>query len=250
MSYNVKLEAFEGPFDLLVYLIEKSQMDIYNIQISVITSQYLEHLEQIKKLNVEVVSEFLVLAATLIEIKSKMLLPNHEKEEGVLEAEDDPRNDLVQKILEYRKFKNAVEILKEKKEIAGKSIYKVRENFDEIIEKSSKDREHIDIDIDSFVDAFNTFLKKRKRISDIKKRYQEIEGQRISIDDRIYELKHMLKNNSSLKFSDIINYDCDKHEIIVTFVSILELLKERIVVAIQDGNFEEIIIKRVDGGAV
>ncbi len=239
MSYNVKLDIFEGPFDLLVYLIEKSQMDIYDIQISVITSQYLEHLDVIKKLNVDVVSEFLVLAATLIEIKSKMLLPSHKDEEGVLE-EDDPRTELVQKILEYKKFKHAVVKLQESSSVAKRSIYKVKEDMDVIINQSSIEREVIDLDIDDFVDAFNAFLKKRKKISDIKKRYQEIEGQRISIEDKIHQLKIMLNHQNEIMFSEIIMEDDDKHEIIVTFVAVLELLKQRIVVATQQQLFDEI----------
>ncbi len=250
MSYNVKLDIFEGPFDLLVYLIEKSQMDIYDIQISVITAQYLEHLDVIKKLNVDVVSEFLVLAATLIEIKSKMLLPSHKDEEGVLDAEDDPRTELVQKILEYKKYKNAVVKLQERNEMATRSVYKVKEDINMIINQSSIEREIIDLDIDDFVDAFNAFLKKRKKISDIKKRYQEIEGQRISIEDKIHQLKIMLNHQREIMFSEIILEDDDKHEIIVTFVAVLELLKQRLVVATQKQLFEEIKLVKIDGGSI
>ncbi|NLK73372.1 MAG: segregation/condensation protein A, partial [Clostridiales bacterium] len=169
MTYNIKLNVFEGPFDLLVYLIEKAQMDIYDIQISEITQQYIDYMEMMKKFNLEVAAEFLVLAATLIEIKSRMLLPNKEAALNENIEEIDPRTELVQKILEYKKFKNAAEELKEREEIASHIYFKVKED----IGYQNGNSEYIDLDLDQFIQAFNLFLKKKKKIFDIQKKYLE-----------------------------------------------------------------------------
>ena len=117
MSYTVKLEVFEGPFDLLVHLIEKAKVDIYNIPIAKITEQYLEYLEGFTTFDLEIASEFLVMAASLIEIKSKMLLPDKNDEQLSMDiVEEDPRQDLVKRLLEYKKFKNAAEEFKKREE--------------------------------------------------------------------------------------------------------------------------------------
>lgn len=237
MSYNVKLEVFEGPFDLLVFLIEKAQMDIYDIAISEITEQYIEYIEMMQNFNLEVVSEFLVLAATLIEIKSKMLLLK--KEDTTIEETDeiDPRTELVQKILEYKKFKNAAEMLKEKHEQSSKIVFKVKEDlfFDE-------NKEYIDIDLDQFVKAFNLFLKKKKKISEIQKRYTEIKVEKISVKEKKEEIKKFFTINKKMDFIQLISDDYDKHETIVTFMAMLELIKDRFIKVKQHAIFGNIVL--------
>ena len=162
MPYTIKLDVFEGPFDLLVYLIEKAKVDIYDIPIAHITEQYLSYIKMMGKVNLEVMSEFLLLAATLIEIKSKMLLPRPKIESQTEEDMDDPRLSLVEKILEYKRFKYMADLFKGREEEALKIKYKVQEDLDNYIEDYNQ--EYINIDLDDFVKAFNIFLQKQKKI--------------------------------------------------------------------------------------
>ncbi|MCG8484632.1 MAG: segregation/condensation protein A [Clostridia bacterium] len=248
MAYNIKLEVFEGPFDLLVYLIEKSQMDIYDIPISKITKQYIDYIEMMQNLNLEVVSEFLVLAATLIEIKSKMLLPANKKLNMAEEEQEDPRSELIQKILEYKKFKNVANMLQENEEKSSKIFRKVQEDFS--LYSQEEYIEYIDVDIDQFVNAFNTFLKKRKKIYDIQKKYTEkIQGERISLEDKITQIKESFENASKLDFSNLIQDFYDKYEVIVTFSAMLELIRQKYIKVQQSVNFGTIILTKNKGAA-
>lgn len=246
MAYNVKLDLFEGPFDLLVYLIENAEMSIYDIQISEITSQYFEYIEYIQELNLDLASEFLVLAATLIEIKSKMLLPSSKKDEAGPPAED-PRNELVQKILEYKKYKNAAEVLETCEDRNLKIYYKPQEDFNQFINKDSQD-EYIDLDLDQFIKAFNLFLLRKKKIGDIQKRYGEVKRERISIEDKISYIKNYFKEKNKLSFNKLISYSADKHEIIVTFIAMLELIRQKFLSVKQNILFGDIILYKNNGG--
>lgn len=237
MSYNVKLEAFEGPFDLLVFLIEKAQMDIYDIAISEITEQYIEYIEMMQNFSLELVSEFLVLAATLIEIKSKMLLLKKEDTKLDETTEIDPRTELVEKIIEYKKYKNAAEMLREKHEQNSKVIFKVKEDlfFDD-------NKEYIDIDMDQFIRAFNLFLKKKKKISEIRKRYTEIKIEKISVKEKKEQIKKFFTFNKKMDFTQLISDNEDKHEIIVTFMAMLELIKDEYIKVKQHIIFGNILL--------
>ncbi len=247
MSYNVKLEIFEGPFDLLVYLIEKAQMDIYDIRISEITSQYIDYIDMMQDLNLEVVSEFLVLAATLLEIKSKMLLPRKESYVNEESEDIDPRSQLVEKILEYKKYKNAAEVLKETHEEHSKILYKVKE---ELVFRQ-EDNVFIDLDLDQFVHAFNIFLKKKKRIFDIQKQYTKEKREVMSIEDKIAQIKNLLNQKKKIDFYKLINDDWNRHEVILTFLAVLELLKQSFIKVQQHAIFGKIvIIKNIKGEKV
>ena len=159
MSYKVKLKTFEGPFDLLVYLIENARVDIYDIAVSEITDQYMAYLEEMQKLDVAVGSEFMVLAANLIDIKTKMLLPRL-NEEGQEVAEEDPRSQLVEKILEYKRFKQISQMLSEYEEEASHIYEKPKEDISAYLEQPD---EYLSLEIGQFVNAFNLFLSKKKR---------------------------------------------------------------------------------------
>ena len=247
MSYNVKLEIFEGPFDLLVYLIEKAQMDIYDIRISEITSQYIDYIDMMQDLNLEVVSEFLVLAATLLEIKSKTLLPRKESYVNEESEDIDPRSQLVEKILEYKKYKNAAEVLKETHEEHSKILYKVKEE----LVFSQEDNVFIDLDLDQFVHAFNIFLKKKKRIFDIQKQYTKEKREVMSIEDKIAQIKNLFNQKKKIDFYKLINDDWNRHEVILTFLAVLELLKQSFIKVQQHAIFGKIvIIKNIKGEKV
>lgn len=177
-------------------------MDIYDIPIAEITKQYIGYIEMMQKMNLEVMSEFLVLAATLIEIKSKMLLPKP-KIDNPVEEEEDPRLTLIEQILEYKKFKSMAEMLKEKEEENLKVKSKVQEDLDYYID--DHDREYIHMDLDDFIKAFNLFLHRRKKIYDIRKRYQEIEGERISIEEKTEEIKIQFRVKKEIAFFDLLD---------------------------------------------
>ena len=162
MSYKIKLDIFEGPFDLLVYLIENAKMSIYDIHISEITSQYIAYVERMQALDINVATEFMVLAAALIEIKSKMLLPRM-KPDGDGTLEEDPRTELVQRLLEYKKYKSAAGLL-EQQEDQGRRIFdKPKED---LASYTREPDEYLNLDLNQFVKAFHIFLGKKKKLDE------------------------------------------------------------------------------------
>ena len=238
MAYKVKLDIFEGPFDLLVYLIENAEMNIYDIKVSSITSQYLNYLSLLQDYNIELASEFMVLAATLIEIKSKMLLPRP-KIDGDESAYEDPRAELVQKIVEYKKFKTAAENLEQLEELGLKIYSKPQEDLSQYTKEPD---EFIDLDLSQFVKAFNLFIQKKKKIEDIHKKYEKIEQDRVSVEDRMMEITALFKAKSGISFHDLISDNHDKYDIVLTFVSVLELIRLNTVSVRQHTSLGEIYL--------
>lgn len=238
-DYKVTLESFEGPLDLLLNLINKAEIDIYDIPIHTITSQYMEYIYASKKLNLEVASEFLVMASTLLEIKSKMLLP---KEKIVLDGEEyeiDPREELVNRILEYRRFKEASERLKSFRTEKSKTYYKPKEDLS-IYEDGIIDFN--EFDLDSLVETFNRLLEERgieKEEIDIEK----LDRQEYTIMSCVSNILERLKHKSKIKFSDLIEKDSELNEIITYFLSLLELVKNKNIIVRQDRQFAELIIE-------
>ena len=167
MGYKVKIQSFEGPFDLLVYLIENAQMSIYDIEISSITRQYLDYIEAMQDMDIAVSTEFMVLASSLIEIKSKMILPRI-SQSGEVIMEDDPRSELVERILEYKKFKKAAEILQQREEAAQDIFDKPQEDISQYLQQPD---EYLNLDLKQFAGAFSAFLERRQRIEAVKKHY-------------------------------------------------------------------------------
>lgn len=244
MSLNIKIENFEGPFDLLLHLIKKNEMDIYDIKIYEITTQYLNYINNMKELDLEVTSEFIVIAATLLEIKSKMLLPKQVVEENEEDAED-PRQELINKLLEYKKFKQVADYLMTREATVGFMYSKKPE----IIEDIHKD-DNVDILKDVTIlklfniynDLINTYKNKMNTENVIPK---EIALDKFKIEDKMVEISEKLKNGSTIGFSKLVNSCEDKIEAIVTFLALLELIKLRVISAIQEGNFKEIYLEGV-----
>ena len=240
MSYKIKLDIFEGPFDLLVYLIESARMSVYDIQVSEITNQYIRYIEDIKTLDVNVATEFMVLAAELIEIKSKMLLPRM-KADGESILEEDPRTELVQRILEYKRFKAAAELLELQEEQSLRVFEKPKED---LIPFTREADEILNLDLNQFVKVFHLFLQKKKRMEDIKRNYSKVERQKISVESRIEYIKDMFrsKEKKKLNFKDLLKPESSRYEVVLTFASMLEMIRQRVVSVRQNVNFGEIYL--------
>lgn len=241
MSYQVRLDSFEGPLDLLLHLIDKEEMDIYDIQISKITDQYLEYLHNMQSLKLDVTSEFLVMAATLLSIKSRMLLPKHDFMDDSFidyEFERDPREELVQRLIEYKRYKLLSNQFKEL-EIERSHIF-TRPPTDISQYATHEEVNPVkDISIYHLITAFERAL--------IKYSYREpvtrVEREELSVKERIEQILSLLKhNNGILHFTYLISQSISKGEIIITFLSILELMKQKQIYCIQNASFDDIII--------
>ena len=247
MSYKVSLPTFEGPFDLLVYLIENAKMSIYDIQISVITEQYLDYIEKMQSMDFAVAAEFMVLAATLIDIKSRMILPRYqgEGEDGEITELIDPRTDLVAKILEYKKYKELAEILRESASEAALIYDKPQEDISAYTDNPD---EYLSLSLDKFVEAFQDFLQREKRLADVRAHYQRVEREKATIESRIGFIRNKLRNIISqglkkLSIRELIPNKKDKYDVIVTFVSVLQMMKDRLLDAEQKRNYADILVK-------
>ncbi|MDD3168567.1 MAG: segregation/condensation protein A [Eubacteriales bacterium] len=240
MSYKIKLDIFEGPFDLLVYLIENARMSVYDIHVSEITNQYIKYIEDMKALDVNLATEFMVLAAALIEIKSKMLLPRMKADgEGLLE--EDPRTELVQRILEYKRFKSAAELLELQEEQSLRIFEKPKEDLAPYTREAD---EYLNLDLNQFVKVFHLFLEKKKRLEEIKKNYSRVERQKISVESRVEYIRNLFrfKGKKKLNFRELLTPESNRYEVVLTFVSMLEMIRQKAVVARQNVNFGEIYL--------
>ncbi len=239
MSYEVKLEIFEGPLDLLLYLIKKNEIDIYDIPIAFITEQYLNHLELMKALNLDLAGEYLVLTATLLHIKSKMLLPVQDGDE---EEESDPREELVKQLLEYQAFKEASLNL-DKRFMLGRDVFKREYSYGEEIDM--EERTFVEVGVFELVEVFRTIVS-----SMADETLMEIDIERISLSDRINEIMERLGREKDMTFTDLLGAGANRREIIYTFLAILELMKLRLLRAYQASSFGAIRIKIRDASPI
>ncbi|MFH1552047.1 MAG: segregation/condensation protein A [Candidatus Omnitrophota bacterium] len=237
MSYKVKLNIFEGPLDLLLFFIKREKIDIYDIPIASVTEQYLEYLKLMEMLDLEIAGEFLVMAATLMHIKSKMLLPQDESDPEA-EEEEDPREELVRRLLEYKKYKDAAAQLQDKRE-AHKDIF---------FRKGTGGREKIISDDGmgyfeaSLFDLITAFRKVLKEVP--KEVFHKVIKNEFTVGDKIHQIYHMLAKQSKIYFFSLFKVARDKDEMIVIFLAVLELIKAREIFVVQKGFFEEIEIIR------
>ena len=242
MSYKITLNTFEGPFDLLVYLIERAEMNIYDIQISVITGQYLSKLKEMRDNDVTVGSEFMVLAATLIELKSRMLLPRITPEGEPIE---DPRTDLVQKILEYSRFKKLASALEEQRDFAQLKLEKPQEDLQPY---TGEPDIYLKMDMTSFIDAFRNFIHKKIKSDELQRMHGRIEREKVSLETKVGLIKTLLAKAKKgiLKFSDFLNEKADRYDRVVTFIALLDMIKEGNITAKQKHNFDDIEVKLIE----
>ena len=242
MPYSVKLEVFEGPFDLLFHLIEKNEVDIYDIPIAEITRQYLEYLDELRFFDIEVASEFLVMAATLLHIKSRMLLPG--KEQTDQEEGADPRQQLVERLIEYKKFKDITDELRKREEVCQKRLF--REPFP-LKDYDANDPVVLDVDMqdlcNAFVQAMRRYINLYNDDYDLRK---SLEKERVSLADRINYIKSIIRRLGRISFKRLVEGCATRANVVVTFLAMLELVKERRIVIEQAFNFADIIIQKKD----
>ena len=232
MSYKIKLDLFEGPLDLLLYLVKKDHLNVCDIPITQVTQQYLQYMELMRLLDLNIAGEFLVMAATLIHIKSKMLLPPEPKEDGQAE-EDDPRNELVKKLLEYQKFKEAAGLLRQK-ELQRQNIWTRQAQV------SSVDGErYFEASLFDLLSAFSNALKEIP-----KELFYEIIKDEFTVEEKVHDLLHMLMNTASLSLSSLFGKAINQVEMVVTFLAILELIRLKEIVVAQKELFGDILVVR------
>ncbi|PAB61198.1 segregation and condensation protein A [Anaeromicrobium sediminis] len=243
MALNLKLESFEGPLDLLFHLIEKAKVDIYDIPIFNITQQYIEYIDQMKKFDLEITSEFLVMASTLMEIKSKMLLPNKKETQLELDLEEDPRQELILKLIEYKKFKEAALNLKDRQNLYKKTFYKEQEQIDEYIIRDVY--EPLDLELYVLKEAFENILKRKKKEENINIDIQILKREEITIEDKLKYIREKLETSVKMEFEELFSDFYTRTELVVTFLAILELIKLKVIRVEQDKAFEKIHLRKV-----
>lgn len=240
MEYKVAVDIYEGPMDLLLSLIQKNEVDIYDIPIHIITEQFMDYIKDMEELNLEITSEFLVMAATLLEIKSRMLLPKEKIIEDGIEVEIDPREDLVRKLIEYKLYKEAAERLKNQEAIESRVYYKPREDlsiYDDPILELGK------IDLSQLVKVINNLIEKSKQ-KGTELALEIISREEYTLDACISDIEDRLNTNDSLLFSDLLSEYTNRREITAYFLSILELVRMKKISVSQDLKHSDIVIKR------
>jgi segregation and condensation protein A len=234
-AYSVALEAFQGPLDLLIHLIKKNEVNIYDIPIALITKQYLEYIELMTELDLDVAGEFLVMAATLIHIKSRMLLPRPDPAQE--DDEDDPRKALVDRLLEYQKFKIAGNLLHERETLRSAQWQRPDQAVADIA--GEKVEPEVEVDLFSLMAAFKAVLDRAKSKPTVR-----IPEAQVSIEDRIAQLLGRLSESQACGFEELFEDAHSKPALIVTFLALLEMIRLKIVRVFQAGMFGAIRVYR------
>lgn len=244
MDMTVKLQVFEGPLDLLLHLLDKNKVNIYDIPIVEITNQYMEYLEEMRRRDLNILSEFLVMAATLIDIKSRMLLPSTGEEE---DEEEDPRNELVQQLLEYKMYKCMAYELKDLQMDASRVLFKEPTIPEEVLayeEPINMEELISDVTLAKLNEIYKSIMKKQvDKIDPVRSKFGKIEKEEVSLEDKMAELEEYALNHKHFSFRNLLEKQCSKVEIIVTFLAILELMKMGKIYISQEHIFDDIKIE-------
>ena len=221
-GYNVHLDSFDGPLDLLLHLIRKNEVDICDIPIAVITGQYLDYIKLMKELNLEVAGDFLVMAATLLQIKSRMLLPLDEPEEGE-EEEGDPRAELIRRLMEYQQYKDAGMVIGARA-LLGREVF-VRTAVDPLLTAAKSEAGPVEVSLFDLVDAFRVLLEQipAEHFHDV------AAAETFSIADCINEILSLLQERDTVQFDDLVRDDFTRERVIVTFLALLELCRLKLI---------------------
>lgn len=249
MEISYKLENFEGPLDLLLHLIEKNKVSIYDIPIVLITEQYLAYVSSMEKQDLDVVSEFLVMAATLIDIKSRMLLPVEEDEE---EDEEDPRAELVRRLLEYKTYKYMARELESREEDAEKLLYKLPTIPGEVA------RYEPPVDLDQLLgeltlarlsQIFQSVMRRKEdKIDPVRSNFGTIRKEPVSLEQKITSILSFTRTSRTCSFRQLLEKSADKTEVVVTFLAVLELMKIGRIRLTQEAIFDDMLIEAMDDG--
>lgn len=247
MAISYKLEHFEGPLDLLLHLIEKNKVSIYDIPIVLITEQYLEYVSSMETEDLNVVSEFLVMAATLIDIKCRMLLPVEVNEDG---EEEDPRAELMARLLEYKMYKYMAQELQELEDHAGKHLYKVPTIPKEVVKYEEP------VDLDQLLDGltlaklqsiFESIMKRQEnKIDPIRSKFGTIRREPVSLEQKVSSVMDYARKNRRFSFRQLLEHQADKLEVVVTFLAVLELMKMGKIHLTQEHLFDDMNIETLE----
>ncbi|GEL76113.1 segregation/condensation protein A [Tenuibacillus multivorans] len=239
--YQVKLDTFEGPLDLLLHLVNQYEIDIYDVPLREITDQYMNYIHTMQDLQLDIASEYLVMAATLLAIKSQMLLPKQDLDVED-EYEEDPREELIQRLIEYRKYKQASQELKEREMESNQIFTRSPADLSEY-ESTVKVTQSEELTIVDLAQAFQKVLRRKKLLEPLE---TTIQRQEISIDDRMDQVVDQLKkSNGKKKFEDLFQYS-EKFEIVATFLALLELMKSVKITCYQTSNFDDIMVELME----
>lgn len=238
-KYVVTIDNFDGPLDLLLHLIKEQDIDIYDIKIEDITKQYLDYIRHMKELNLEIASEYLVMASELIEMKSKMLLPkNKEKEDD--DYEEDPRELLIERLLAYKRYKEVTSEFKDL-ELTRKMVFtREPDNLNRYVKEDESIEE---LEVADLIDAFNNLLKRKELDRPIA---TKITKKELSVAEKVNKIKNILRNKKRINFEEIFEVST-KEEVIISFLSVLEMVKKDEILLTQDGNFKNIVISLKEG---
>lgn len=240
MDYKFVINDFEGPLDLLLHLIKTSEMSIYDIKIEKITKQYLDFINSMENMNLSIASEYLVMASELIEIKSRMLLPN-KKDMDEDEYEEDPRENLINRLIEYKKYKDMIDTFKvleeERQDIFTKEPINLSEYRTEAVTNDGG------LSLDDLLNALNNFLKRKEDERPIS---TKITKKEISVKDRTVQIRNILSKKKRVSFYDLFEIKT-KEYVVVTFLSILEMAKYGEINIVQEGNFDNIVVNLKEG---
>lgn len=244
MEMNVKLQVFEGPLDLLLHLLDKNKVNIYDIPIVEITNQYMEYIAEMKRQDLNILSEFLVMAATLIDIKSRMLLPAKDEEE---EEGEDPRNELVQQLLEYKMYKCMAYELRDLQVDASRILYKEPTIPEEVLayeEPINMEELISDVTLAKLNEIFKEIMKKQvDKIDPVRSKFGKIQKEEVSLEEKMEYLENYATQHKHFSFRNLLESQCSKVEIIVSFLAILELMKMGKIYISQENLFDDIKIE-------
>lgn len=238
-KYVVTIDNFDGPLDLLLHLIKEQDIDIYDIKIEDITKQYLDYIRHMKELNLEIASEYLVMASELIEMKSKMLLPKKKEKEDD-DYEEDPRELLIERLLAYKRYKEVTSEFKDL-ELTRKMVFtREPDNLNRYVKEDENIEE---LGVADLIDAFNNLLKRKELDRPIA---TKITKKELSVTEKVNKIKNILRNKKKINFEDIFEVST-KEEVIISFLSVLEMVKKDEILLTQEGNFKNIVISLKEG---
>ncbi len=236
---NLLIGDFEGPLDLLLHLIKKSKMEIFDIEISEITKEYLNYIKEMTDMNLDIASEYLVMAAELIEMKSRKLLPN-KKDEEEKEEDENPEEELKRRLIEYKKYKESTEVFRNLEENRANYYTKAPESLKQY--SSEKLENDGSVDIFDLLDAFQKLLERQEYN---KPKNTKITRKELSVKERVAKIRDILKVHKKINFIELFD-NFSKPYVVVTFLSVLEMAKNREINIKQDNNFSDIYLERVD----